>query len=221
MTSFESDFEQELQPYRAISKAAIASVAFAVLGLFAFSAPIFVILPVLAICFGLTGLSTVRRLPDEFVGKSIAMTGLIAGLLVAVSSSSLHMYVYATEVPADHERISFYELKPKSRAATGFSDRAAELDGKQVFLKGYVRPGNDKSNLSTFVLTGDFGDCCFGGNPKINEIVGVRIMTDQTVDYGLRLRKVIGTFRLNRQPKYVGQKDVPSVLYEIEATKVL
>jgi hypothetical protein len=208
---------QEL--YRSVSKAAIASFVFAILGLLGFWAPLFVVLSFLAICFGAVGYFNIRRMPDELVGQSIAVVGLLVGTVVFLGSVGLHSYVYATEVPEGHERLTFYELKPKTSKKL-FTERAEELDGKKIFLKGYVRPGDKKDNLSQFVLTGDFGDCCFGGNPKINEIIGVKILSEQTVDYSLRLRSVIGTFRLNRTPKPTSEKDVPQIVYEIEASEI-
>lgn len=206
--------------YRTLSKAAVTSIIFAVLGVLGFWAPLFVLLSFLAVCFGLVGWINVRRLPDELSGGSVAITGLVCGLLIFVGSIGFHSYVYATEVPEGYERLSFYELKPSSRSKRIFTERAEELDGKKIFMKGYVRPGEKKERLSQFVLTGDFGDCCFGGNPKINEVIGVKILTDQTVDYSLRLRSVVGTFRLNRNPKPTSEKDVPQIIYEIEASEV-
>ncbi len=208
------------EEYRSISRAAIASVAFAVLGLIAFWAPLFVILPFLAICLGLVGLSNIRRYPDELVGKKTAWLGVILGSIVFAGSVGWHSYVYATEVPEGVTRVRFYELKPSSRSNRLFTERAEELDGQQIFIKGYVRPGNESRNLKKFVLTGDFGDCCFGGNPKISEVIGVTILSDQTVDYDFRYRSIIGTFRLNKNPKAINEKDVPHVIYEIEATEV-
>ncbi len=213
-----AEFEDD--SYRSVSKAAITSVALAVMGLAAFWAPLFVVLPLLAICFGVIGLSNIRKFPEELVGSGAAWTGIISGLLIFAGSVSLIAYVYMTEVPEGYTRIKFYELKPSSRSSRLFTERAEQLDGQKIFIKGYVRPGNESRGLKKFVLTGDFGDCCFGGNPKITEIVGVTITGPQTVDYDLRYRKILGTFRLNKNPKVINEKDVPSIIYEIEATEV-
>jgi hypothetical protein len=206
--------------YRSVSKAAITSVALAVLGIAGFWAPLFVVLPVLAICFGVIGLSNIRKFPGELVGTGAAWIGIVAGSLILVGSVSFITYVYMTEVPEGYTRVTFYDLKPSSRSSRLFTERAEELDGQKIFIKGYVRPGNQSRGLKKFVLTGDFGDCCFGGNPKITEIIGVTITGAQTVDYDLRYRKILGTFRLNKSPKVINEKDVPSIIYEIEASEV-
>ena len=69
-------------------------------------------------------------------------------------------------------------------------------------------------------MVGDFGDCCFGGSPKITEIVAVDIQIPKTIDYGWGLRKIGGTFRLNPNSKPSREKDIPGVFYEIEADYV-
>ena len=67
---------------------------------------------------------------------------------------------------------------------------------------------------------GDFGDCCFGGNPKITEVVAIKIIGDETVDHNYSLRKIAGTFRLNQATKQTSEDEVPRVYYEIEADQI-
>ncbi len=208
--------------YRTVSKAAVVCVVFAVMGLLlAFVHLLFVILPLLSIGFGLFALYTFRRYPDELTGQTITRIAVAASAIVLVSSIARHAWVYATEVPEGYDRISFYELKPDKRSRAAFPQRAQELDGEKVFLKGYVRPGLKKNRLKKFILVGDFGSCCFGGNPEITDVVAVTIKNENDhVDYGYRVRKISGEFILHRRPKSVREKDLPSVLYEIEADYV-
>ena len=214
------DNDQDLA-YRSISKAAVVSVIFAFLGLIGFLAPIFCVIALLGMVFGFIGMMNVNRYPQELVGKKAAIFGLVFSLICFVSASGLHAYIYATEVPEGYERISFYQLRPnKLRPDLKYAEVAEEWDGKKVFLKGYVRPGTKKTDLKDFILVGDFGSCCFGGNPKITDIVAINIETDQTVDYSLRVRKVTGEFRLNKNTKQHNEKDIPAIVYEIVADKV-
>lgn len=208
--------ENEFQ-YRTISKAAVASIAFTVLGLGAFVFPAFVLLPVLAIGFGIVGLIEINKYPAEITGKLAAQIGLGFGVLIAASSIAMHTYVYNTEVPDGYERISFYDLQPNKRTKLPFSAKSQTLDGTKVFLKGYVRPGAKRTNLKNFILVGDFGDCCFGGNPKITEIVAVNIVSDDLIDHSYFLRKIGGTFRLNKNARLIDEDGIPKVFYTIEA----
>ena len=207
--------------YRSVSKAAVACIVFAVLGaLTSFVAPAFVLLPILGLSFGILALTNFRRFPDELTGKMAAKIGLVVSAICLVGSVGYHSVIYATEVPDGYQRISFGDLRPNKRTPVPFSEKAIEFDGKKVFLKGYVRPGAKRRKLKEFVLVGDFGDCCFGGNPKITEVVAITITTDETVDYGYSLRRIGGTFRLNQRTRMINDKDVPQVFYEIEADHV-
>ncbi len=211
---------QEFQ-YRSVSKSAVASIVFAILGaLSSFVTPIFVLLPTLGAGFGLLSLLSFRRFPDELVGKLAAKIGLVVSLVCLVGSVGWHSYVYATEVPEGYQRISYAMLRDNPKTSLPFSEKAKQLDGQKVFLKGYVRPGAKKNNLKNFILVGDFGECCFGGSPKITEVVAINIQSDDTVNYSFALRRIGGFFRLNPATKRIAEKDVPQVFYEIEADHV-
>ena len=111
-------------------------------------------------------------------------------------------------------------LKDDLKTKLVWSEQAEELDGKKVFIKGWVRPGNRKDNLKDFILVGDMGSCCFGGSPKITDVVAISIKGDERVSYSWKLRKIHGTFRLNRQAAPTGEKDIPKVYYQIDADSV-
>jgi hypothetical protein len=212
--------DQDL-PYQTVSKSAVAALAFAILGLTSFLAPAFVLLPALGVGFGIVSLVTFARFPGEFVGKLAAQIGLGVSLVCLVASVAQHVYIYNTEVPEGYNRISYALLRDDSKTPLPYAEEALDLDGKLVFLKGYVRPGDRKENLKQFILTGDFGDCCFGGNPKISEVVAIDIkLPNKTVDYGYGLRRIGGTFRLNPQTAATGESAVPQVFYVIEADYV-
>lgn len=207
--------------YRSISKAAVASLIFAILGaLTSFLAAHFLILPFLAVVFGFVAMSSFRRFPDELTGQLAAKIGIVVGLICVVGATALHTYIYNTEVPEGYQRISYGELRPNSRTGLPFSEKAIEFNGKKVFLKGYVRPSVKRRKLKNFILVGDFGDCCFGGNPEMTDVVAISILGDETIDHGYSLRKIGGTFRLNERSKRTSDSEVPLVFYEIEADHI-
>lgn len=207
--------------YRSISKAAVASIIFAVLGaLTSFLAPHFVLLPMIGMVFGLIAMLSFRRFPEELTGQLVAKIGTILSLVCFLGAAPYHTYIYNTEVPEGYQRISYGDLRPNSRTRLPFSEKALEFDGKKVFLKGYVRPSAKRRKLKNFILVGDFGDCCFGGNPKMTEVVAIKILGDETIDHGYSLRKIGGTFRLNKSRKRTSDNEVPLVYYEIEADHI-
>ena len=72
------------------------------------------------------------------------------------------------------------------------------LDGKKVFLKGYMYPMRQTTGLPSFVFCRDSGDCCFGGTPKIEDMIVVKMAGDLTADYKPGLVSVAGTFELRK-----------------------
>ncbi len=207
--------------FRSVSKSAVACLVFAILSAAAFMAQLFVILPIIGIGCGVAALAGIRRYPDELVGRTPARIGLAVCVAVLIGSVAMYSYIYATEVPPDHRRISFYDLRDNKKTNLPYSEKAKELDGQKVFIKGYVRPpSGKKKRLKNFIMVGDFGDCCFGGSPKITEVIAVKINSSDTVDYSYGLRRIGGTFRLNPNTAPVNEKEVPQVFYEIEANHV-
>lgn len=216
-----SDTARSEQQYRSVSKAAVVCVVFALMSILAYVFSFFVLLPFLGVCFGIHALGQVKKYPQEVTGKNAARIGILISSIVLVSAVAMHAYIYATEVPEGYERVSFYALKPNKRTTLPVAEKSIELNGKDVFLKGYVRPGMKKNRLKKFILVGDFGSCCFGGNPEITDVVAVSLMNeDDYVNYGYRLRRIGGEFKLHARPKSVREKDLPYILYEIEADYV-
>ncbi len=211
--------------YRAISKTAVLSLVFAIFA-FAVVTLVFVApevammsgtIAIFGCLFGGYALYNINRYPDELLGAKPAKIGFIGSIVLLIGSFGFWGYVYSTEVPKDHQRISFSMLKPDKRKQEKFAAVAEELDGKKVFIKGFVRPSDRKTGLEKFLLVGDFGDCCFGGNPKITDVVAIDLENGLTADYSFRVRRIAGTFRLNRDRRPVNEDGVPQVVYSIEA----
>lgn len=206
--------------YRSLSKPALLSLIVSLFGLLFFLFKAFVFLPIMGLAFGLIALSGIRNRPSELTGRLPAKIGVGLSALALVGGLAKHGYEYATEVRPGYERISFRMLKDNDRTALPYSEEAEALDGKKVFIKGYVRAGSQQRNLKDFILVGDFGACCFGGNPKITDVIGVSIQGDERVSYSWSLRKIHGTFRLKRRPAVTREKEVPRVFYQIDAEYV-
>lgn len=208
-------------PYRAISRAAILSI-----GLFVLSLP--GLMPtfevVLALSFfgaaaGIYGISTVRKYPNEYGGGLIAQIGLMLNTLLLVGGVTMHAYIYFTEVPDGYERIGFYELQMPEQYPDSPTQRAADLDGKDIFLKGYIHPASGSGLLSRFVLVPDLGTCCFGGEPRSSSMIEVTMPRGQSIQSGLLRIKLAGRFELNKYLQTTGDFENP-VYYRLKADQV-
>ena len=208
-------------PYRALSRGAIASLIFAALalpGLIPTFEPLIALsfIGIAAAFFAIVG---IRRYPDEFSGLSLAKFGLIANSLILVGGITMHSYIYMTEVPDGYERIPFYRLQTPDPAPDAPTEVAVNIDGKPVFIKGYVHPSSGGGRLRQFVMVPDLGTCCFGGQPRSTDMIEVTLTGGQTIQSGMTRRKVAGKFLLNRRPQSLSDFD-NVVFYRLKADQV-
>ncbi|MAI34169.1 MAG: DUF3299 domain-containing protein [Rubripirellula sp.] len=211
--------EQEF-PYRALSTTAIASVIFAVVSLLGFFVWAFLGLAFVGMFLGFAGYSKIKRFPQEFAGHSLAFTGIVLNLLVILGGISLHSYVYLTEVPEGYTRVHFWELQQASNSPVDQpSSKAIEINGNDIFLKGYIHPSSGSGLLKRFILVPDLGTCCFGGQPKSSDMIEVRLLNGQTTKAGLTKKKLAGTFTLNRGPQKVTDFD-NTVFYQMKVDQI-
>ncbi len=163
--------------YRAVSRSAVvAAMVVGGLGLLSFWFVPLLILPAVAILLAMASLGQFRRYPDELTGKPIALLSLFIGAVTLIGATSLHLYTYYTEVPDGYERISFSQLKSPFIELDYPPETAMALNGKQVFMKGYILPTSVTSaSASRFVIVPDIATCCFGGQPKLTHMVEVQL----------------------------------------------
>jgi hypothetical protein len=159
----------------------------------------------------------IRRSTGELGGRKLTFMAFGLAMLFSVGGSSWHGYVYATEVPEGAERVSFSWLAKQApyyeNGQLRLADAALDLDGKHVFIKGYMYPTRQTTGLTTFLLLKDTGQCCFGGQPKETDMIVVEMQGDKTVDHKeMTLVSLAGTLRANPV-----MKDGQLTLYRLEA----
>jgi hypothetical protein len=202
--------------YRTLNRAAVGSLALAVFGLTALISPLLVVMPLAGFLLGFSAWRTIKRFPDEYTGLNLARLGMAASLLLAIGVLAWHGYVYATEVPEGYKRVSFSELQPDGLSpGLPIPQRAVELRGEKVFIKGYMHPGvSGMGKVRQFVLVPDMGTCCFGGQPKLTDMILVQTTEEAKAAYAPRTLRVAGEFNLGDHLQDFG--DVKNVLYRLE-----
>ena len=191
-------------PYRSVSRAAISSVFLLVLSATGLVFPVLLSLALVGAAIGWVGWRNIRRYPDELTGRVMAFLGTVGCLLMLVGGSAMHTYVYLTEVPDGYERISFRDLQFETDRRTAQPQLPYALDGKRVFVKGYVHPGvSSMAAIHRFVLVPDMGTCCFGGQPALSDMIEVTIVDAPGVKYSQRKRKLGGILTVNNRQKPV------------------
>ena len=189
---FEPSADEE--NYRSVSKYAAFSLTLAVMSFTGLLFPAFTIFGLAAIVLGVLGRVSISRYPLELTGIKLANMGMVFGGVLFVVANSLHIYEYMTELPEGYMRVSFYDLQPERGSPLPISEMAIrELDGKKIFIKGYVHPGVDGMGATNqFVMVRDMGTCCFGGQPKVADMIEVTLQDPHRIKYSTRRRKLGG-----------------------------
>lgn len=208
---------------------AIAPVAavFGILSLTALLALFGIAIALLALLIGLAAWRTIAISDGQYGGRWLAILGVVLSTSCFFGGIALQVRAYQTEVPAGVERVSFnYDISQPGMAYARDEDgqprmavpkSVKELDGKEVFIKGFMYPEQQQVGLRKFLLVKDSGDCCFGGQPVVQDIIGVRFAeeSDLSAKYQEQvLVSVAGTFHIREG--YTGSSLEP--IYEIEAT---
>lgn len=208
--------EDDALSYRAIHIGAVMGIALAVL-LLAFtlvaasSSPeacmgvSFLNLAPLICC--VWALARIRREPDRYSGQGMARIGLIISLVLLVGGVGYGGYVYATEVPDGYSRISFNSMKPddlQERSGMIVPPDVSSLEGKNVFIKGYIRPDSITvpRGIDEFLLVRDNNQCCFGdlSTIKYYDQILVKMTGDRRVDFSRGVFSIGGVLHI--EPQY-------------------
>ncbi len=202
--------------YRPLSSGAIAASIFGVLGLLTFAAGnvslqstlMLCPIPLLGLVIGLKALSSIRSMPDQISGNKLALAGVVLSATGLFGGLSFASYVHATEVPDGYIRTSFFEFRPDEievRSNVVVPDDIQNLDGKRVFIKGYIRPGTTVTkegspmshHVGRFLLVRDNNECCFGDQSKVKyyDQMLVTLTGTRTTDDSRKLVRVGGILR--------------------------
>ena len=226
--------ESAYHEYRSLSIAAVASLIFGVLSILLIPiiiiASALLIVPMLGVFLGLFATWTISSRPDEFTGKRLAITGIALSGVMFLAGAVLNYQLNKIEVPPEYvgKEVPFVELQATEDIDLNFvmqmrnryfelpiPERAKELDGQKVFITGYGYPGDQKNGLDKFVLVPDMGQCCFGGQPKLTDMIEVKLKEPLRVDYSMWRRGVGGTLRVH--PAIQAREQLTGVIYQLEA----
>lgn len=157
----------------------------------------------------------IRAARGDLGGKRLAVVGLGLSIVFLSSGVTWQRYQYLHEVPEGYARTSFTEDIARKGFVTIDGQTTVHPDiqtlvDKPVFLKGFMYPTGQMHGLDSFLLVKDSGTCCFGGEPAVQDMIGVVMEPGQTVDYYQGRVSVAGVFELNT--RYGGQKLEPVFL---------
>jgi hypothetical protein len=201
--------------YRALCTSAVAALVLGMLSVLAVLDWWLALIPLAAVILGIVALRTINHQPQEYTGRFAAIAGITLGLLFGLGGLGWLGYVQATEVPNGYDRIDYSVLQPQpGDPLNAIPPDAKALDGKKIFIKGYVYPGMRKNGITQFLLVRDQGTCCFGGDPKITDRIQVSLSNPKGFTFSGALFKVAGTLRVTEPKQAVDAKGV--VFYHLD-----
>lgn len=218
--SFSSDDTFDYQPMPVLVPLAMV---LAIGGLTGLLGAFGILLGLVAIPVSILAWLKVRNSDGFYSGGTLAKTALGLAVVGVVAGVALQRHAYRNEVPDGARRLSFkYDISDEPLGETfdgvAVSDAIRELDGQTVFLKGYMYPQKSTENLPSFLLLKDTGECCFGGEPAIQDMIGVKMSGDLLANHHEQvLVAVAGTFKVNENYGRTGAQKLEP-LYQIEAT---
>ncbi len=205
--------EEEYLSYRAINTLSVVALGMGILSITAFLGWVLGAFGVLGILLGFAAVWQIRQRPEELTGLPFAWTGVILSAVFLPAGWGWLTFEYLTEVPPGYTRISFDDFRPgKEELQQLPSRRAMEFDGKRVFIKGYMYPSSN-SRPRQFILCRDNGDCCFGGEPAMTDMVLVTVGESLRPMFSTFQRKLGGVLRL----KETNDDEVGVIVYHLEA----
>ncbi|HWA99223.1 MAG TPA: DUF3299 domain-containing protein [Pirellulales bacterium] len=205
--------EPQLQPYRAVSTLAVVSLLLGVLSAVALLDWPLAMVPLVGMVAGFIAWRRVREQSDTLTGAGLARAGVLLSAGFWIAGWTRLSYEYATEVPAGYERLTFAALQPDpAKPEEIVPPSATQLDGRRVFMKGYVLPGRQTEGIREFVLVWNSGDCCFGSNPALTHMVAVTLDDPLRLSYTTGVRKVAGTFHVES-----ADAEGQAVVYKLQA----
>lgn len=207
--------EFEYRPVPVIAPIALFLGLCSVIGLFGL---VGLAIGVAGVVLGAVATFKIRRSAGELSGLWLPVVGTILSVVFLASGSTLHAYTFATEVPDGFERKNFTRDISKKGFVIEDGDQSphpdvVELDGKKIFLKGYMYPERQSAGLQEFVLVKDNLQCCFGGQPQPTDMISVVMDPNLKVDYTTSLVSVAGVFRARTRQQTGSQ----TTSYKLEA----
>ncbi|MEQ8209874.1 MAG: hypothetical protein RH917_08575 [Lacipirellulaceae bacterium] len=204
-------YETEEFDYRALSTGAVVAAIFGGLSTLIFlaartsfaSAAMMAPFGILALVVGFVSYRKIRSQSETLSGGGIAKLGIALGLVSLLGGLGYAGYVEATEVREGYQRTSFIDFAPdQSELDLGdpVPDDIDALDGKPVFIKGFIRPDSVQfsKGVRDFLLVRDNNECCYGDASKVKyyDQLAVHVKDKKGIEVSRGLFRVHGTLHV-------------------------
>ena len=203
--------------YRPVPILAPISIGISLLSLSTFLIVGGAVFGVLGVILALTCLWQISQSDGEYGGTKVAVFGLCCSILIPLAGISFQFYEYRNELPDGYVRVNFVRDISDKQFVYNTGARTLHADvkplvGERIFIKGFMYQSKQMEGLKSFVLLKDNGECCFGGDPKPYDMIGVRMVDGMTVNGVDGLLSIGGVLKANvrageGEPVYILEAD--------------
>ena len=194
----------EYVPYRAVSPAAVVSLALGVLSWLTVWHWALGLIPGVGILLGYLALRRIAKLPDELTGRGMALGGLILSVVLGVLGYGALAVAKAREFPPGYELLSHRDLQPDPNVPgqqippKAYDSQYVPQRDNRVGVKGYMAPTRYQTGMKQFILCPAIPRCRFcTPNPKPTEMILIRLEGDLEARYTDHEIRVGGKFRVD------------------------
>jgi hypothetical protein len=122
---------------------------------------------------------------------------------------------HALEVPHGYIPVTYQELQADYAGGEDIPARAFELDGKKIFVKGYMYPSKRLFGLKQFIISRENGTCEYcTPNPTPTDLLAVAMAGDKTTNYTTHIVALGGILHVETDPAKIVRD---GVVYHLEA----
>jgi len=185
--------------YRAVSQAAVASAVCGGLSFLTVFGWYFVVVPAAGLVLGWNARQRIREVPGELTGTGLAWAGMVLSIVLGTLGGGALWAYELREVPWGYKKVTWDDLQPDPTDPTELiPPKAKDLDGKRVFIKGFMYPGRQSIGITRFVLVPTVGHCSFcSPEIKSTEMIVADLQGDLTTVYKRRETAIGGTLRID------------------------
>jgi len=186
--------------YRRVSWVAVASVVCGALSFVTVFGWWFLVVPLAGVILGFNARQQIRELPSELTGMGLASAGMGLSLLLGALGVGGFIAYEMREVPFGYELVTFADLQPApANKNARLPIDIDELDGKRIFIKGFIYPGKQTIAIKRFIFVPTIGHCNFCSSQlKSTEMLACEMAGDMRTNFKQRMIGIGGRLKVDR-----------------------
>lgn len=178
--------------YKEVGTLAVGSLVTALFAILGFFWMPFILLSAVGLVLGFLAMRKILNAPEEMTGFRMATAGMALSVIIGVAAVIFQTWYYYHNAPPGYEVIDFASMAFDSKSGK-IKDEILALDGKKIFVTGYMYPTNRQSGIEDFTLVRTLAHCKFcspGTNPadmiavELEKGMSVTFRSNKTVSVG-------------------------------------